>query len=115
MATFGGHVTPVPSGSRQMPSATTPIKESSDQTSLAGSPDRRGRKTPGHSRNPSLGRKVSVEEMQRGSLKRMTGVNDGQLTYVPPSVPPKREDWIRDEQVSSCMVCHEQFSMVRKM
>ena len=113
MSAIGGRVTPSSSLGRQAPLSTAWAREQGDQSPLPGSPDRRNRRTPGHSRNSSLSRKISGEVMLKGSLKRSDGMPEAQLTYLPPAVPPNKENWIRDEQVSSCMVCHEQFSMVR--
>lgn len=43
---------------------------------------------------------------------KRTAVQGGQQLYIPPHVPPKMENWMPDQQVSLCVICHEKFSMV---
>jgi len=48
-----------------------------------------------------------------GSLgTKRTAIQAGQQLYIPPVQPPKRENWMPDQQVSICVICHEKFSMV---
>ena len=35
------------------------------------------------------------------------------MEFIPPTSSVKKEEWVKDEKVSSCMQCHQAFSMVK--
>ena len=118
-----GRITPIPESGRFTPATSTPVKERGGRESAAGSLERKAHTVP--RRKISLDSRLLTTEKERktqrpatptstsGSLgTKKTAVQGGQQLYIPPVVPPKKENWMPDQQVSICVICHEKFSMV---
>ena len=104
---LSGQVGSLSSG-RATPMMSTPIKDK-DRDSMAGSTEKRVRErvsTP--CRVGALERKTSSDSI----LKRSATTGDAHASFVPPAVTPRKEDWMPDDQFSSCVICQGPFSMV---
>ena len=128
ITTMGGRNTPLRPSGRHFSMTSAPTKERVDRdvARVSGSLDRKSllhthvsaagseKKFQRHSQTnpPRLsemsGRTVSAEE----TWKKASAMQWGQQYYVPPIVPPKKADWMPDEEVLSCVICSELFSMV---
>lgn len=118
-----GRITPIPETGRYTPTTSTPVKERGGRESAAGSLERKAHTIP--RRKISLDSRLLTMEKEKkpqrpatptstsGSLgTKKTAVQGGQQLYIPPVMPPKKENWMPDQQVSVCVICHEKFSMV---
>ena len=125
MITMPGRITPIPESGRYTPTTSTPVKERGAREFAAGSQERKAHTVP--RRKISLDSRLLTMEKEKktqrpttpssttGSLgTKKTAVIGGQQLYIPPVQPPKKENWMPDQQVSICVICHEKFSMVRK-
>ena len=122
-STMGGRITPLLEAGRYTPVTSTPVKERGARDSVAGVLERKVQTVPRRkiSLDPRLVTLEKEKKSQRqatpprstGSLGRnRSAIQGGQQLYIPPVVPPKMEDWMPDQQVSLCVICHEKFSMV---
>lgn len=123
MTTMPGRITPIPESGRYTPVTSTPVKERGARESTAGSLERKvqtfpRRKISLDSRLPTMEKEKKTQRpttpsSTTGSLgTKKTAVQGGQQLYIPPVLPPKKENWMPDQQVSICVICHEKFSMV---
>lgn len=123
VTTMGGRITSIPESGRYTPVTSTPVKERGARESVAGSLERKVQTFP--RRKISLDSRLFTMEKEKktqrpatpssttGSLgTKKTAVQGGQQLYIPPVLPPKKENWMPDQQVSICVICHEKFSMV---
>ena len=102
---------------RYTPVTSTPAKERGAREAAVGSLERKVQTGP--RRKISLDSRLATLQKQGtpprtiGTLgTKWTAVQGGQQLYIPPVLPPKMEDWMPDQQVSLCVICHEKFSMV---
>lgn len=123
VTTLPGRITPIPESGRYTPVTSTPVKEKGARDSAGGSLERKVQTVP--RRKVSLDSRLLTMEKEKktqrpttpssttGSLgTKKTVVQGGQQLYIPPVQPPKKENWMPDQQVSICVICHEKFSMV---
>ena len=121
--TMGGRITPILESGRYTPVTSTPVKERGARESVAGSLERKAQTIP--RKKISLDSRLVALEKEKKSQKqatpprtigslgtKRTALQGGQQLYIPPVVPPKMENWMPDQQVSICVICHEKFSMV---
>ena len=67
--------------------------------------------------SPVLGSKEQEfreRKSSTSSFNKTQGVITGEksMEFIPPSNSVKKGEWVKDEKVSSCMNCHQAFSMV---
>ena len=117
MTAMPGRMTPIPESGRFTPATSTPVKERGGRESATGSLERKAHTVP--RRKISLDSRLlttprpATPTSTSGSLgTKKTAAQGGQQLYIPPVVPPKKENWMPDQQVSICVICHEKFSMV---
>lgn len=48
----------------------------------------------------------------RNSLNQSMSLTKEPKIYVPPAIPPSKEEWMTDAQALKCIICEEAFSMV---
>ncbi|XP_048586399.1 zinc finger FYVE domain-containing protein 26-like isoform X2 [Nematostella vectensis] len=87
------------------------------------SPTNLGRATPTPltstpNQSPDLKRKTSA---RMGTLGRSVSTvsaetfrRGGQQTYLPPAIPPRKEEWMPDAQATACVICTEPFGMFNR-
>lgn len=123
VATMPGRITPIPESGRYTPVTSTPMKEKGGRDSAAGSQERKVQTVP--RRKVSLDSRLLTMEKEKRTQRPTTPsstsgslgtkkimIQGGQQLYIPPVQPPKKENWMPDQQVSICVICHEKFSMV---
>lgn len=123
---MGGRMTPLPESGRYTPVTSTPVKDRGARESGVGSVERKSQTVP-RRRISTESRTLALEKekkTQRQSTpprttvslgrktSQMTAVHGGQQMFVPPAAPPKKANWMPDQQVSICVICRETFSMV---
>lgn len=123
---MGGRMTPLPESGRYTPVTSTPVKDRGARESGVGSVERKSQTVP-RRRISTESRTLALEKEKKtqrqsspqrttGSMGRktsqMTAVHGGQQMFVPPAAPPKKANWMPDQQVSMCVICREIFSMV---
>ena len=123
VATMPGRITPIPESGRYTPVTSTPMKEKGGRDSAAGRQERKVQTVP--RRKVSLDSRLLTMEKEKRTQRPTTPsstsgslgtkkimIQGGQQLYIPPVQPPKKENWMPDQQVSICVICHEKFSMV---
>ena len=53
------------------------------------------------------------ETMERKSSVSSSVTHEKSMEFIPPTLTVKKNVWVKDEKVSSCMQCHQAFSMVK--
>ena len=59
----------------------------------------------------SRGENDTLERKERRTSISSHG-GEKSMEFIPPTSTVKKNDWVKDEKVSSCMQCHQAFSMV---
>lgn len=123
--TMGSRTAPFQESGRFTPVTSTPVKERAGREVVIGSLDR---KVQTMSR-----RKISTDsavlEREKKSqhqstpprtvstarkISQVTAGHGGQQVFTLPNIPPKMADWMPDQQVSTCVICSDKFSMFNR-
>ena len=60
-----------------------------------------------------LSSRTESDTLERKNSISSHTATEKSMEFMPPTSTVKKSDWVKDEKVSSCMQCHEAFSMVQ--